>query len=270
MKDFKDKVAVVTGAGSGLGRALASQLHRDGAHLALLDINPVTLEETAHLLKAQPDRVSLHAVDVGSGEQMKQAALAALDRHERVDLLINNAGIARPWAKFEDVPEDHFVEIIRVNLWGVYNGIRVFLPHLKRRPQSSIVNISSLAGLVALRGCSPYVMSKFAVRGLSEALQVEGAGAGVHVLVVYPGGIKTNLTRNIPGLDESAREAAIRSSSKYARLTPEGAASKILRAVRNRRRRLILGSDAKVAAALRPLSPAYSHWALRAMAKWFS
>jgi short-subunit dehydrogenase len=113
-------------------------------------------------------------------------------------------------------------------------------------------------------------MSKFAVRGLSEALQIEGAGAGVHVLVVYPGGIKTNLTRNIPGLDESAREAAIHSFSKYARLTAEAAAAKILRAVRSRRRRLILGSDAKIAAALRPFSPAYSHWVLRAMAKWLS
>ena len=168
---------------------------------------------------------------------------------------------------FEHVSDSQFAEITQVNLWGVYHGIRAFLPHLKRRPQSSIVNISSLAGLVGLQGYSPYVMSKFAVRGLSEALQAECAGTGVHVLVVYPGGIKTNIMRNIPGIDENAREVATLSFSRYARLTSEAAASRILRAVRGRRLRRILGCDAKFVAAIRVLFPTYFPWILRAISR---
>jgi NAD(P)-dependent dehydrogenase (short-subunit alcohol dehydrogenase family) len=267
VKDFKDKVAVITGAGSGLGRALALQLHQEGAALALLDIDPTSLEGTGDLLSGSSHRVSLHVADVGRRDEMEKAAIDVLNRHQRVDLLINNAGIILASTIFEEVSDNEFVEITQVNVWGLYHGIRVFLPYLKRRPESSIVNISSVAGLVGLPGYSPYVMSKFAVRGLSEALQVECAGTGLHVLVVYPSGIKTNIMKNIPGLNESAREAANRSFSKYARLTSDAAALKILRAVRSRRLRLILGWDGKVVAAIHALFPGYFPSILRALSR---
>jgi short-subunit dehydrogenase len=255
MKTFQNKTAVITGAGSGLGRALALQLNQAGAQLALCDLNMAGLEETRSLLANPLFKTTLHQVDVSSLEQMKAFAADVLASHRQVDLLINNAGISLTPKFFEDITEEQFEKILRINLYGVYHGVRAFLPHLKQRPEAAIVNMSSTAGLTGLPTYSAYSMTKFAVRGLSEALQSELSGTKVNVLVVFPGGIKTNIMKNAPDLKDSDREAAHNTFTKAALLTPEGAAGQIIRAVQRKRRRLILGADARIFYGIRTLFP---------------
>jgi NAD(P)-dependent dehydrogenase (short-subunit alcohol dehydrogenase family) len=251
MKNFNKKVAVITGAGSGLGRALAVQLYQAGARLALCDLNLTGLEATRQLTGDHSERVSLHRVDVSSRAEMLQFAETVLAQHGQVDLLINNAGVSLTPALFDEISDENFEKVININLWGVYNGTRAFLPHLRARPEASLVNISSLAGLVGLYGYSPYAMSKFAVRGLTETLQSELVGTGVTVLGVHPGGIKTNIIKNAPNLQENEREAAHAAFSRFALLEADQAARQILRAVQQKRYRLILGADAKLVNGLR-------------------
>ena len=150
MKSFQNKVAVITGAGSGLGRALAIQLNQAGAHLAVCDLNMTGLEETRALLPDQALKSTLQLVDVASREQMQKFADEVIAQHGKVDLLINNAGISLTPKFFDDITEEQFEQVININLWGVYNGVRAFLPHLRTRPEAGIVNMSSLAGLVGL------------------------------------------------------------------------------------------------------------------------
>jgi NAD(P)-dependent dehydrogenase (short-subunit alcohol dehydrogenase family) len=255
LKDFTDKTAIVTGAGSGLGRSLSLQLHSAGARLALCDVDLAGIEETLRLTGESGNRVSLHCLDVADRERMFQFAAEAVSYHGAADLLINNAGISLTPLTFDEISQERFEKVLNVNMWGVYNGTREFLPHLRARPEASIVNISSLAGLVGLYGYSAYSMSKFAVRGLSEALQSELVGSNVSLLLVHPGGVKTNLIRNAPNLAVDERDAAHAIFSKYAWLDADKTASKILRAVQKKKGRLILGADAHVVYTIRKLFP---------------
>jgi NAD(P)-dependent dehydrogenase (short-subunit alcohol dehydrogenase family) len=213
------------------------------------------LEETRVLTGDTSQRGSLHHVDVTDRERMSEFATEVMRIHGRVDLLINNAGVSLTPMCFEETPDEQFDKVMDINMWGVYNGIRVFLPHLRTRPEASIVNMSSLAGRVGLYGYSAYSMSKFAVRGLSEALQSELAGSGVNVLIVHPGGVKTNIIKNAPNLAESQREAAHASFNRSALLDPDDAAAKILRSVQKKKTRLILGIDARLVYTIRNLFP---------------
>lgn len=255
MKDFNDKTAVITGAGSGLGRSLALQLHAAGARLALCDTNLAGIEETLSLTGASGNRISLHRVDVADREQMSRFAEEVLVAHGAADLLINNAGISLTPMTFLETAAEQFETVLNVNMWGVYNGTRAFLPHLLARPEAGIVNISSLAGLVGLYGYSAYSMSKFAIRGLSEALQSELASSKVSILLVHPGGVRTNLIKNAPNLREDEREAAHANFSRFATLDADKSAGKILRAVQKKRRRLIMGIDARLVYTVSKLLP---------------
>jgi NAD(P)-dependent dehydrogenase (short-subunit alcohol dehydrogenase family) len=265
MKDFSGKTAIITGAGSGLGRSLALQLYAAGARLALCDTSQTGMEETLQLTGDGGNRVSLHRVDVADREQMDQFAAEAIAYHGAVELLINNAGISLTPMTFDEISEEQFEQVLNVNMWGVYHGTRAFLPHLLTRPEASIVNISSLAGLVGLYGYSAYSMSKFAVRGLSEALQSELAGSNVSLLLVHPGGVKTNLIRNAPNLAADERETAHANFSKYATLDADKTARKILRAVQKKKGRLILGVDAHAVYTIRKLFPGRFPKILRAI-----
>ncbi len=255
MKTFDGKIVAITGAGSGLGRALALEFFKAGAHLALCDLNIHGLEETRQLTGDTFGRISLHRVDVTDRAQMRQFAQEAIAHHHQVDILVNNAGISLTPTPFEGISDEFFEKVIAVNMWGVYNGTRAFLPHLRTRPEASLVNISSLAGLVGLYGYAPYAMSKFAVRGLSETLQSELVGTKISVLVVHPGGVKTNIIRNAPDLEESQRDAAHQNFSRMALLDADSAARQILRAIRQKKNRIILGTDAKLVNAIRQLFP---------------
>jgi NAD(P)-dependent dehydrogenase (short-subunit alcohol dehydrogenase family) len=255
MKDFAGKVAVITGAGSGIGRGLAVLLSREGAHLALADINLENLSQTEKLLK-NATRMSLHRVDVADRDNMNMFASEVISEHDKVDILINNAGITLTPTVFEDISEIDFKKVIDVNMWGVYYGIRAFLPYLKSMPEAVIVNMSSVAGLVGLYGYSPYAMSKFAIRGLTEALQSELSGSNVALLIVHPGGVKTNIIKNAPDLkNDQQREASHAEFSRFALIAPETAARKILSAIRKNKRQLVFGIDARIVNFIRGMFP---------------
>jgi NAD(P)-dependent dehydrogenase (short-subunit alcohol dehydrogenase family) len=233
--------------------------------VALGDIRLDGLNETAALLDNKSLRATLHSMDVSDAAQMEKFATEVLAQHGTVDILINNAGIGftpRPFLEFD---EALFRKVMEVNLWGVYHGVRAFLPYLKARPEASIVTVSSLGGLIGLSGYGPYVMSKFAVSGLSELLAMENVGTGLHVMSVHPGGVKTDLIRNAPDLAESERENAHRNFTRFALSTPDYVAARILNGIRRRRPRLIVGTDAKVVYALRQLFPAFYLQMLNAM-----
>jgi NAD(P)-dependent dehydrogenase (short-subunit alcohol dehydrogenase family) len=255
MRDFKGKIAVITGAASGLGRGFADQLYAAGAHLALCDLDYPGLEKTFHIIGAAKDRVSLHSVDVGDRQAMSAFAADVISKHGAVDLLINNAGISLTPLCFDEISSEQFDQVLNINMWGTYHGIQAFLPHLRTQPEASIVIISSLAGLVGLYGYSAYSMSKFAIRGLAEALQSELVGSNISVLLVHPGGVKTNLIKHAPNLSTKERESAHSLFTRSALQSTDQAVGKILRALQKKKYRLILGLDAHLVYTIRKIFP---------------
>ena len=254
-------VAVITGAGSGIGRALAQSLAAAGSALALADIDETRLLETAASLPGKNAERTTHVVDVADEAAVRAFAEDVAARHGRVTLLINNAGAAL-LGTFEEISVDDFRWLMNVNFWGVVYGVRYFLPILKRQPRAHIVNLSSVFGLVAPVGSGAYSASKFAVRGFTEALRHELEGSSVFVSCVHPGGIHTDIVRRAR-LGTNAPEALRQESiARFDRLTPnspEMAAARILKGVERYEPRILIGRDARQIDFLQRLRPA-SYW----------
>lgn len=253
MGSFEGKVAAITGAGSGIGQALATALAKRGADLALCDIDDDGLAATAERCRrARVTRVTTDHVDVGDRQAVEIWAGKSVAEHDRVDLVVNNAGVAVA-ANVADLSYGDFEWLMRINFWGVVYGTKAYLPYLKAAGSGHIVNISSVFGLISVPSQAAYNAAKFAVRGFTDALRMELAmeGCGVSCTTVHPGGIKTNIARNArvdAGLAErlGGVEAARRSFDKVAITSPERAARQILAAVAHDRRRVLVGPDAKV------------------------
>lgn len=268
MRDFKDCVAVVTGTGSGIGRALALNLAARGANLAISDINEAGLQETVKMLEAFDVKVRADYLDVSKRDDVFAYADAIQEHYGVVNLVINNAGAALN-GEFRDTPVDDMVWQMDVNFWGVVYGTKAFLPYLERAKWGHIVNISSLFGLIASPSTSLYNASKFAVRGLTETLRIEldADNSSVSATSVHPGGIKTNVARsarsvrtNKPGaktIDERADEF-----DKLVRTTPEKAAEVILKAAAKNKMRVLVGPDAKLIDKIQRLLPTKYAWFL--------
>ncbi len=245
IKKFDDLVAVVTGAGSGIGQALALQLASKGCHLALVDISRKGLQETRKQVDNPDVSVSLHVADVSSAEAMEGLAQAVVTKHGRVNLLFNNAGIT--YAKsFEGHSLEDWERIIGINIWGMIYGCHFFLPHLKEQAgQAHIVNLSSMVAFMGPPEQTSYAATKSAVKGFSESLWAELHGEGVGVTVVHPGAIRTNI---MAAALESAedQDAFARTQALVERMAMpvEKAAKKILKAVRKDRMRVVVGTDA--------------------------
>ena len=245
---LEGKSAIVTGAGSGIGQALAIELGRSGAHVAISDVDTEGLAVTEKRLKDIGVHVKSDRLDVTEREAFLLYADAVAEHFGKVNQIYNNAGIAFTG----DIEVSQFKDIERVmdvDYWGVVNGTKAFLPHLISSGDGHVVNVSSVFGLFAVPGQAAYNSAKFAVRGFTEALRQEMALAGhpVKVSCVHPGGIKTAIARNATaaeGLDPG--ELAKAFDAKLASTTPEKAAEVILDGVRKNKARILIGRDAKM------------------------
>lgn len=253
---FTDKAVLITGAGSGIGRALAVRLAGTGARLVLTDRDQRALHQTAALL---PDGVTpmVRPLDVTDREAVRALPAEVQAEIGGLDVLINNAGIALG-GSFEQVDADDFDRVMDVNFGGVVRMTRAFLPLLKARPEARLVNISSLFGLISPPGQAAYSASKFAVRGFSNALAAELYGASVGVTVIHPGGVATAIARSAktpPGVAPEEVEARLATMEKMLRLSPDRAADIIVRGIEKRKRRVLVGNDAKIAALMERIAP---------------
>jgi NAD(P)-dependent dehydrogenase (short-subunit alcohol dehydrogenase family) len=261
------RTAVITGAASGIGRAVAESLARRGCHLALADINEPGLAETAERLRAPALRVSHHRLDVADRAAVAVFPARVTEKHPGVDLLVNNAGVA-VGGTFEQVREGDFEWLFEINFWGVVRMTRAFLPLLRRSDDARIVNVSSVFGLVAPAGQAAYSASKFAVRGFSEALRHELEGSPVAVTVVHPGGVATAIADNarVPeGVSAEELERRRIAANRKLRLPAERAGEIIARGIERRTSRVLVGTDALALSAISRLAPA-SYWKL--LSRW--
>jgi len=254
MKDFKNKVAAITGAASGMGRTLAIELARRGCHLALSDVNEAGLAETARLAGQHGVKITTQRLDVAQREAVYAWADAVVRDHGRVNLVFNNAGVALG-AFIDTVKPEDFEWIMGINFWGVVWGTQAFLPHLKRAGEGHIINTSSLFGLLASPTQGTYNASKFAVRGFTEALrqELDLEKCGVSATSVHPGGIRTNIARAAKmdaSMDRATGGQAEAARARFDQMlnmtTAESAAQQILRAVERNQRRVLVGMDAKL------------------------
>lgn len=252
MREFRDRVAAITGAGSGIGRALAVELARRGAHLALSDVDTEGLAETVNRCEGYGAKVSSTRVDVANRDEVFDWADAIVDEFGRVNLIVNNAGVALG-ANIAEMDIADFEWLMSINFWGVVHGTQAFLPHLKASGEGHVVNLSSVFGLFAVPTQSAYNAAKFAVRGFTDALrmELEIEGAPVSATTIHPGGIKTNIARNARMSGDAAAigrnsDEVHRRFTRIAMTSPEKAARQILAAVERNKRRALIGPDAKV------------------------
>ncbi len=247
MKTLEDKVVVITGAGSGIGRQLALNAAGRGALLAISDWDAGGLAETVDLLKSAGVReLRSDRVDVSDRAAVAEWAAAVAEQFGRVNMVINNAGVTVT-GDFEEMSYEDFDWIVGVNLMGVVNGTKEFLPHLIASGDGHVINLSSLFGLISMPGQTAYNATKYAVRGFTEALREEMLVSGheVGVTCVHPGGIKTGIARN--GRKTASQDAAAIDSlfeQKLARMTAEKAARIILRGALSGKARVLVGADA--------------------------
>jgi NADP-dependent 3-hydroxy acid dehydrogenase YdfG len=246
MKSLKDKVVVITGAGSGIGRALAVNLAEQGARLAISDVDEEGLAETVVLAEKAGAEVRSDRLDVADRDAFETYAAAIAAHFGQVNVVVNNAGVALA-GDFVDLDMEDIDWIIGVNFWGVVHGSKFFLPHLIESGDGHLVNISSLFGLISMPGQSMYNASKYAVRGMTEAIREEMliAGHQVGVTAVHPGGIKTAIARNARVSEHEDKAATAKLfDEKLARMTPEKAAAIIVRAIKRNQARVLVGIDA--------------------------
>ena len=249
MKVDHTTVAVITGAASGIGRALAVRLAQEGASLAIADIKAAELDETARRMRpmgGSPSKVTTHIVDVSDKNRVAAFAREVAEAHGGAHLLINNAGVGL-FGTAEQLSIEDIEWLMGVNFWGVVYGVKHFLPILRRQPEGHIVNISSVFGIIGPAGHSAYAASKFAVRGFTEALRHELAGGPVKVSVVHPGGVKTDIANNArpgAGADRAAVERERAIFNMAARTPPVKAADRIVRGILRDEERILVGADA--------------------------
>ena len=254
---FSDKKVVITGAASGIGKALAIKFANEGAHLILADIDKVKLKQTQAEIESIGNACNCYSVDVTSYNSMIDFANQVINSHGDIDILINNAGVSL-MDRIADTDLDDFRWLMEVNFWGVVHGVKAFLPSLMRKGQAHIVNLSSILGLMSMPGQAAYNSSKFAVKGFTEALKMELSGTAIKVSCVHPGAVKTNIAKNArvgKVITTATRTRLIDEFNKLSYTTAEKAADQIIKGIKQDKRRIIVGIDAKIADVLVRLFP---------------
>jgi short-subunit dehydrogenase len=266
MTAIRGTAAALTGAASGIGRALAIELAARGCDLALADRDEAGLQSVAaQINRDHPQKVTVHRVDVGEPPEIAEFAQAAISAHPGLNILVNNAGVAL-MGQFHELDQAEMDWLMNINFWGVVHGTRAFLPHLARQREAHIVNLSSIFGIIAPPGQSAYAAAKFAVRGFSESLrhELQAAGSPVRLSVVHPGGIATNIARNSragAGVTDNARRVqSIERFDTLAKTTPQAAALRIIAGIEKNQPRILIGNDARFMDLLQRLRPA-TYWA---------
>ncbi|OTG79693.1 short-chain dehydrogenase [Acinetobacter sp. ANC 5054] len=263
MKNFNAKVAAITGAGSGIGQQLAILLAKAGTNLALSDRNTEGLAQTADLIKTTGVKVTQTALDVSDCAAVEKWAADTQAEFGQINMIFNNAGVALA-STVEGMSYDEIEWIMNINFWGVVYGTKAFLPYLKQSGEGHIINISSLFGLTAQPTQSAYNATKFAVRGFTESLrqELDMENAGVSATCVHPGGIQTNIA-NSARMSDSIRSLgmnptkASKAFNKVLKTPPEVAAQVILDAVRQDKRRVLIGNDAKIIDLIQRIAPTH-------------
>jgi short-subunit dehydrogenase len=243
MKTFRGRVAVVTGAGSGIGREVALELVRRGACIALVDRNPVGLKETARLVNRIGGTCSEHITDLGVREELYALPDSVSSALGDASVLVNNAGIMLKSTRFDEVSDTELDRLFAVNLLGTVYCTKAFLPQLLAADEAAVVNVSSLGGLVGFMYQVPYAAAKFGVRGFSEALRMDLMDTNVHVLPVYPGAIQTNIVANSPSYSEAEKQAALRQMESIHQMPASLAAKKIVQGIARNKSRVLIGRE---------------------------
>jgi len=269
MTVIRGAAAAVTGAASGIGRALAIELAARGCDLALADRDEAGLQTVAaEIARSHAQKVSVHRVDVSEPGQIADFAQAAVVAHPGLNIVVNNAGVAL-LGQFHEIDQAQMDWLMNINFWGVVHSTRAFLPHLATRREAHIVNLSSIFGIVAPPGQTAYAAAKFAVRGFSESLrhELQMAESPVRLSVVHPGGVLTNIVRNSragTGVTDNERRAqSIERFDAIARTTPRMAALRIIKGIENNQPRILIGGDARFMDLLQRFRPA-SYWRVMA------
>ena len=255
----------ITGAASGIGRALAIELAGRGADLALADRDEAGLQSVATDIakvgqETSPRKITLHRLDVSEPEAVTAFAREAIAAHPALNIVINNAGVAL-LGQFTEIDQAQMEWLFDINFWGVVHGTRAFLPHLARQSEAHIVNLSSIFGIIGPPGQTAYAAAKFAVRGFSESLrhELQMANSPVRLSVVHPGGVATNIARNSrtgTGMTDNVRRAqSIERFEQVAKTTPKAAALRIIKGVENNEPRILIGNDARFMDILQRLLP---------------
>lgn len=256
MKNLKGRVAVVTGAASGIGRATAIELAKQGCDVAISDINEAGLKETAKQVAALGRKASIHVVDVADKAQMQAFPEAVIKEHGHVHIVVNNAGVSVT-ANFEHHSIEDFEWIMGINLWGVVYGCKYFLPYLQKEPEGHIVNISSLFGIIGLPTQSSYAATKFAVRGFSESLRTELAPQHIGVTSIHPGGVNTNIVKSARVVD--AQELGLKQKAEkffeIVTIPPSEAAKAIVAGIKKNKPRVLITRETYVIDALKRVFP---------------
>lgn len=245
MKNFKNKVVVVSGVGSGIGRALAKEFFNKGARLAINDCNENTLLETVEMIGG-PESVFYRTFDVSNKDAFYNFAEEVVSHYGQVDVVINNAGVAITKLSASEITIEDYEWIMGINLWGMMYGSLAFIPYLRVQKESSLVNISSIFGVHGIPYQSAYSTTKFGIRGFTESLAIEEklSQTGVAVTSVHPGGIKTNIARNSRHSEKD--EAIMQNFEKHFITSPEKAAKTIVKGIRKKKMRVLIGRDAWV------------------------
>jgi len=265
MTAIKGTAAAVTGAASGIGRALALELARRGCDLALADRDEAGLQAVAaEIARDGKRKVTTHRVDVGEPGEIADFARAASSAHPALNIVINNAGVAL-LGQFNEIDQAQMDWLFNINFWGVVHSTRAFLTHLARQSEAHIVNLSSIFGIVAPPGQTAYAAAKFAVRGFSESLrhELQTAGSPIRLSVVHPGGVATNIARNsrtgTAVTDNARRAQSIERFDAVAKTTPAAAALRIIKGIEKNQPRILIGHDARMMDLLQRFRPA-TYW----------